>query len=184
MINIRFFTTIILAGSLFTLTACSTQPESRSPKKEAESRRLSGPIIDTDLSSQSQHFVIPEDDPKALANLAEQYFGNKRFKEAVDTYLKILKLTPDNVDIYNDLGLAYFYLGQQEKSVEALEKGTAVMPGYQRIWLSLGFVQLASGDKKKAEIALSQAVELDSSSKIGQEAQRMLGLAKEMPDAG
>jgi tetratricopeptide (TPR) repeat protein len=115
------------------------------------------------------------DNPKALAQLGDRYFEGGRYVEAVDIYNKVLSLDPNDVDTYNDLGLAYQYLKQPDKAIETLRKGSEIMPSYQRIWISLGFVLSSAGNNTEAKTALSKAVELGPDTPVGIEAKRMLG---------
>ncbi len=118
------------------------------------------------------------DDPKVLATLGDSYFEKQMFEQAVIVYEKTIALTPDDVDTYNDLGLAYLYTGRPEKALEKLRKGTEVNPSYQRIWLSLGFTLLSLERHGEARPVLEKTVELSPESTIGKEAKRLLGLIK------
>jgi Flp pilus assembly protein TadD len=82
------------------------------------------------------------------------------------------------VDTYNDLGLAQHYSGKSDNAIETLTRGTQVVPSYQRIWLSLGFVLVSTGREFEAKPALKKAVEIAPDSTVGKEAQRILGLLK------
>jgi tetratricopeptide (TPR) repeat protein len=113
------------------------------------------------------------DNPALLATLGDVYFENNRFAEAAAQYEKALELNPDDVDTYNDLGLAYHYTVRPVLAVETLRKGTEVDPSYQRIWLSLGFVLASRGQVEEAEKALEKAISLNPSSGLGREAQRI-----------
>ncbi|NOZ69090.1 MAG: tetratricopeptide repeat protein, partial [Deferribacteres bacterium] len=104
----------------------------------------------------------------------EKYFQENRFIEAIEMFERVIKLDPDNVDAYNDLGLAYHYTGRSDIAVDRLRMGAVVGPSYQRIWLSLGFVLLSKGKTEDARLALQKAVELDPDSGAGREAKSML----------
>ncbi len=114
------------------------------------------------------------DDAESLAMLGEKYFRENRFIKAIEMFERVVKLDPDNVDAYNDLGLAYHYTGRSDIAVDRLRMGAVVGPSYQRIWLSLGFVLLAEGRPDDARPALQRAVELDPDSGAGREAKSML----------
>ncbi len=114
------------------------------------------------------------DDAGSLAMLGEKYFQENRFMKAIEMFERVIKLDPDNVDAYNDLGLAYHYTGRSDIAVDRLRMGAVVGPSYQRIWLSLGFVLMAQGKTEDATLALQKAVELDPDSGAGREAKSML----------
>jgi tetratricopeptide (TPR) repeat protein len=113
-------------------------------------------------------------DAEKLAQLGDLYFESNRYDQAIETYQKVLKLAPGDVDTYNDLGLALFYTGNTEAAVETLRKGTEVTPSYQRVWLSLGFVLSETGRYGEAKKALEKAMEIAPNSDMGREAERFL----------
>ncbi len=115
------------------------------------------------------------DDPKVMYALADAYFTMKRFGDAVKYYNKLLVLTPDNVDVYNDLGLSLHYMGKSSEGLKSLEKGIKKDPYNQRIWLTKGFVlAYGIGDLKKAGVAWKKARALDPKSSVGKAADNYL----------
>lgn len=114
------------------------------------------------------------DDPESLARIADRHFQEGLFHEAASEYRRALAQAPRNVDIYNNLGLTLHYIGRSPESVDILEQGIAVDANSQRIWLTLGFVQLNRGDTSAARRALATAAELDPGSQVGREAMRLL----------
>jgi Flp pilus assembly protein TadD len=118
---------------------------------------------------------LSTDDPALIARLADNYFTQKEYQKAIELYERALQIDPEDVESYNDLGLSLFYVGQSGRALEALNKGAAKQPGFQRIQLTLGFVQAQTGDKAGAAAAFRKAIELDPENKVGQEAKRMLG---------
>jgi Flp pilus assembly protein TadD len=78
------------------------------------------------------------------------------------------------VDTYNNLGITLHYLGRSAEALRWLNEGIAKDPTYQRIWLTLGFVNSELGDTGQARIALTKAVQMGADNEIGQSAVRML----------
>ena len=118
---------------------------------------------------------LTTDDPALIARLADSYFAQKNYEEAIKLYERALEINPDDVESYNDLGLALFYTGQSALAVDILEAGIQKGPEFQRIRLTLGFVQAQLGDKEAAAAAFNKAIELGPENMVGQEAKRMLG---------
>lgn len=114
------------------------------------------------------------DDRASLTRIANQHFQEGLFREAASEYRRALEQAPDKVDIYNNLGLTLHYIGRSREAVDVLEQGIAVDANNQRIWLTLGFVQLDQGDASRARRALVTAAELDPGSRVGREATRLL----------
>ncbi|NEX17273.1 MAG: hypothetical protein C1943_11715 [Halochromatium sp.] len=115
-------------------------------------------------------------DPIALGEAADQLFVARRFNEAIPVYQRVLELRPDDAETSNDLGLALHYGGQGQEAIEVLQQGTTAAPGFQRIWLSLGFVALQNNESALAREALDRAQSLEPGTEIADEARRLLGL--------
>jgi Flp pilus assembly protein TadD len=119
---------------------------------------------------------ITESNPALLSSQADELFAQRRFAEAVPIYRRLLALDPNDVETYNDLGLALHYLGDSAGALTQLRAGTVKDPAHQRIWLTLGFVTLQSGDSAAARAALEQARDLGADNEVGAEAARLLDL--------
>jgi tetratricopeptide (TPR) repeat protein len=170
----------IFGIGVFALTRSKFKSEK--PVVDRTERTLThGPIVDSGTIQNIlplEQLDVDSKDPVALASLGDRYFEGKNFQQATEIYKKVLELNPNDVDTYNDLGLAQHYSGKTENAIETLTKGTEVVPSYQRIWLSLGFVYASTGREFEAKPALKKAVELGPDTTIGKEAQRILGLLK------
>lgn len=122
--------------------------------------------------------AIPESvvrkDPILLAQLGDEHFQQRRYREAIDIYRRVLELDPDDVDTYNDLGLALHYSGDSSRALAVLKKGVEKDPEFQRIWLTLGFVQSHTDERGEAGFSLREAIRLDPRNQVGGEAERML----------
>lgn len=118
--------------------------------------------------------ALTGDDPALIARLADDYFMRKEYPQAIELYERALKLDPDDVETYNDLGLSLFYTGQNQRALEVLQSGVSRQPGFQRIQLTLGFVQAQTGNKASASASFRKAIELGPDNTVGQEARRML----------
>jgi len=114
-------------------------------------------------------------DPVLLARLGDQFFEQGQLQRAMTAYERTLRFDPNDTDTYNDLGLTLHYLGQSQRAVQVLQQGASRDAAYQRIHLTLGFVQLQSGDTEAAAAALQRAVDLGPETSVGVEAQRLLG---------
>jgi predicted Zn-dependent protease len=117
---------------------------------------------------------VLEKDPILLAQAGDDRLAARQYGEAIRYYRQALQLKPDDVDIHNGLGLALHYSGNSVEAVRILTQGSSKDPSFQRIWLTLGFVQLQT-DRDAASLALKKAVELGADNPVGQEAKRMLG---------
>lgn len=112
--------------------------------------------------------------PLLLAKLGDIFYERGDFNKAVLEYVRVLQLAPDDVDTYNDLGLAYHFTGRPEEALSTFQKGIEVDPSFQRIWLSLGFVQASNRNLTEAHEALKKAIEIAPTSSMGLESKRIL----------
>jgi len=113
-------------------------------------------------------------DPVELSRQAAQFFSNRQYDKAADLYGRLLELSPNNVDILNELGLTLQYLGRSDEALGRLKQGVAADPTHQRIRLTLGFVYGQIGNAKEARAALTAATQLGTDQAVRQSALDML----------
>jgi tetratricopeptide (TPR) repeat protein len=100
------------------------------------------------------------DTAEALSLLAWAYIHAGKYNEAVDAYKQVIKLKPDIVDTYNNLGVVYGkYLGETEKSIEAFEKAIKIKPDAD-IYANLGNAYLDLGMFEEAVEHYKMAVKI------------------------
>jgi len=137
-----------------------------------------GPMTGTPMQPPAEQLGELPDDPKELALLGDRYFETGRFADAVQIYQKVLEKDPNDIDTYNDMGLALHYIKQSDAAIDILKKGAQIMPSYQRLWMSLGFIQMAVGKNDEARKSLEKAVELNPRNDVGEEARKLLDSLK------
>lgn len=118
--------------------------------------------------------AIQSDDPAEIDRQANQYFQDKDYDNAARLYRRVLELSPDNVGTLNNLGLTLYYLGRSSEALEMLRRGSDLQPEFQRIWLTLGFVESGLGNIPEAKQALQNAIELGPETDPGKSATKML----------
>lgn len=117
--------------------------------------------------------AFPED-PAGISRRADEYFANRQYDKAANLYEKLAALDPGNVDALNNLGLTLHYIGRSEEALQRLNEGVQIDPDFQRIWLTLGYVNSSVGNTQAAREALRTAAKIDPNSDVGQSASRML----------
>lgn len=65
-------------------------------------------------------------------------------------YKKVIQLDSDYVDAYNNIGVAYYYLGQIDSSIIYLKKALDLNPSYPEANNNLGFILSQLGLNEKA----------------------------------
>ena len=114
------------------------------------------------------------EDPALKARQADEFFTNKQYSEAAVLYEQLLATGTSNVTTYNNLGITLHYLGRSAEALSVLNEGVAVDSTYQRIWLTLGYVNSQLGHTAQARKALATAVQLGAESDVGKSAAKML----------
>jgi len=134
------------------------------------------PVTESELAQfeSSTSGAPTSDDLAERSRQADEFFSSGQYDRAAVLYEQLLRLAPNNVDIYNNLGITLHYLGRSEEALGMLNEGVAVDPTYQRIWLTLGFVKGELGNTEQARAALKTAVQMGTANKVGQSAERML----------
>lgn len=167
--------------AIFAITREVTLHDARAVKTTA--KLVSKPWQGTESSGdQNPPFevvpLVPEqlmsDDPLEIERQADEYFGAKQYQMAAQLYQRLLGMGEGNVNTYNSLGLTLQYLGRSGEALQVLNEGIALEPGFQRIWLTTGFVNTQVGDIEQARAALNRAIELGPDNDIGQSAAKML----------
>jgi len=113
-------------------------------------------------------------DPFEISRRANEYFANRQYDRAADMYEQLLAFSPNDAEIYNNLGLTLHYLGRSTEALGKLNEGVAADPEHQRIWLTLGYVNSQLGNTEQARAALTTAAQIGTDESIRQSALTML----------
>ena len=114
------------------------------------------------------------EDPVAISRQADEFFTMRQFDKAAALYERLLAIDSKNVNTYNNLGITLNYLGRSTEALRVLNEGVAVDPTYQRIWLTLGFVNSQLGNIEQARSDLTTAIQIGADTAVGQSATKML----------
>jgi tetratricopeptide (TPR) repeat protein len=113
-------------------------------------------------------------DPVEIDQQANQAFQSGDYARAATLYKRVISLAPNNAEPHNNLGLTLHYLGRSAEALEILKRGTELQPEFQRIWLTLGFVQSGVANAQDAKVAFRRAIELGPETGPGKSASEML----------
>lgn len=133
-------------------------------------------ITESEISRLSSSASSPSTtrDPSEISRQADVAFTNKQYATAAALYEQLLVFSPNDAEIYNNLGLTLHYLGRSNEALRRLNDGVAVDAEHQRIWLTLGFVNGQLGHTEQARNALTKAAQVGSNESIRQSAMKML----------
>ena len=157
-------------------TGAAGNPHAGVPMSVQTLPQQSGQFSNIDLGLLDALTSIPAslEDPAEISRLADRHFANREYAMAAQYYERLLKYGGNNAETLNNLGLTLHYIGRSEEALQRLEEGAAVDPSYQRVWLTLGFVNSDTGHRDAARTALEKAVSIDPGNSVGQSAQKML----------
>jgi LSD1 subclass zinc finger protein len=136
-----------------------------------------------DLAPLEQAVRDNPNDPTALLQLANGLHDAHQWNGAISTYREYLARVPANPDARVDLGICYFELGQQDparqgedfqKAIEEMETALKKSPKHQPAMFNLGVVNLQMGNLEASRQWFNRAVEVDSTSSLGQRAKQMV----------
>lgn len=85
-----------------------------------------------------------------------------QFENAINYYIRALKLCPDFTMVWNNKGLAHFRLGNFDEAKEAYEKAIKINPLFIKPYSNMGILHIElKGDNKSAKEWLFKALTLD-----------------------
>ncbi len=113
-------------------------------------------------------------DPVAIFERADAAFTGGSYAEAAALYEQLVASDPQNVELYNNLGLTLHHLGRSSEGLEKLAAGLKIDPTHQRSWLTTGFVNLQLGNAAAARAALAKARDTGDDKQIRESAEKML----------
>ena len=149
-----------------------TTMTSGAPRQVTTADRFSS--IDPDLVVSLGDNAAFSQDPLEVSRRADRSFADGDYAQAAALYEKLAAMDPGNVDALNNLGLSLHYIGRSEEALQKLKEGISVDPSFQRIWLTLGFVNSSMGNTQAAREALNRAMAMDPDNDVGRSASRML----------
>jgi tetratricopeptide (TPR) repeat protein len=182
----RFWTLLLVFQVFFGLAVFAITREYYMPDTPAVQGRasISGQpatswsrgVTATDISRLSSPGLVESapDDPAEIYRQAEEFFAARQYDRAAHLYEQLLPYSPNDAEIYNNLGLTLFYVGRSEEALRRLNEGVAVDPEHQRIWLTLGYVNSQLGNTEEARAALTKATQVGGNASVRESAEKML----------
>ena len=98
---------------------------------------------------------------KAAAEAGIVAIGKNNFTLAEKSFLKLLRLSPDNLSALVNLGLVEFRLGRAEDSQQYLQRAIRLKPDAGLAWMMLGVIYNNQDNLEGATAALAEAVFLN-----------------------
>ncbi len=121
----------------------------------------------------------------SLVKLGNLYYDGQQFPNAIQYYERALAIHPDNPDVRTDMGTAYWYTGNVEKALAAMETSLKYRPGHPQTLFNLGWVRWqGKQDPKGAIEAWQQLLKANPDYPQRQQVEQYIAKAKEHASRG
>ena len=112
---------------------------------------------------------------KPRVELANLYFDAERYDDAIKWYADAVRLSPNDVNVSTDLGVAYYYTNQPDKALAQFDHSLKLDPKHAKTLLNEGIVKaFGKQDLEGATQAWKRVLEVDPNGPEGQAAKRAL----------
>jgi cytochrome c-type biogenesis protein CcmH/NrfG len=155
----------------------SAQQQQPDPNAQAALAQAAAPLIEA-----------VNKDPKdfdSLVKLGNLYYDGQQYATAIQYYERALTIHPDNPDVRTDMGTAYWYTGNAEKALSAMEASLKYRPGHPQTLFNLGWVRWqGKQDPKGAIEAWQQLLKANPDYPQKQQVEQYIAKAKEHATRG
>lgn len=119
-------------------------------------------------------------DYESLVKLGNIFYDGQQFTNAIQYYERALAQHPENADVRTDMGTAYWYAGNADKAVTAMETSLQYRPDHPQTLFNLGWVRWqGKGDPKGAIEAWQQLLKANPDYPQKQQVEQYIAKAKE-----
>jgi tetratricopeptide (TPR) repeat protein/MFS family permease len=98
---------------------------------------------------------------RRIMEKGERYIEEGRFEEAINQFKKALKINPEFVEAYNDIGSLNAWQGKFEEAINYYEKALRIEPEFKPALIGLASAYDRKGNIKKAEKIYKKILNLD-----------------------
>jgi Tfp pilus assembly protein PilF len=95
-------------------------------------------------------------------NLGVQFYNQREFLKAIQSYQKVIELDPTYIEAYNNLGIIYQEIGDFDRAFRAYQKSIEINPQYEKGYNNLGILFYLKGRNEEALEAFQKALAINS----------------------
>ena len=128
------------------------------PATAAAGRALGSAISDDEMGDLWIQ-VVPR--TRGDLDLLVREFRQKVFREDIVGYETVLRRTPDDVGLHDDVALLYLEVGRIDNAISQFTESTRLVPGKAAAHFNLGTALVAAGRMNEAMVRFRKALELD-----------------------
>ncbi len=116
----------------------------------------------------------------SLVKLGNLFYDGKQYPSAIQYYERALVIHPENSDVRTDMGTAYWYEGNADQAVAAMETSLKYRPGHPQTLFNLGWVRWqGKADPKGAIQAWEELLKANPDYPQKQQIEQYIAKAKE-----
>lgn len=134
----------VVLGYLFRGSASASAPAATTAAQPADSVQPSstnGPAALAKAAAPLEDALKKNpNDYDSLVKLGNLLYDGQQFSSAVQYYERALAIHPENPDVRTDMGTAYWYLGNADKAIAAMQTSLKYRPGHPQTLFNLGWI--------------------------------------------
>jgi cytochrome c-type biogenesis protein CcmH/NrfG len=124
-------------------------------------------------------------DYDSLVKLGNMFYDAQQFPGAIEYYGRALAIHPENPDVRTDMGTAYWYSGNADQALAAMETSLKYRPGHPQTLFNLGWVKWqGKADPKGAIEAWEKLLQTNPDYPQKQQVEQYIAKAKEHASRG
>jgi tetratricopeptide (TPR) repeat protein len=123
-------------------------------------------LLEEALERCDQYVASHPDSALGLAHKGNVEHEMGAFAKAIDTFEKALTITPDDREIWNNMGYTYFVAGYLDKAIECFDKALSIDPGYKHAWYNKGYAYHGADILEQAVDSYRRAIDIDPNDKV------------------
>jgi cytochrome c-type biogenesis protein CcmH/NrfG len=160
------------AGTPAAVQQASTQKQASTAEMQAALAQAAAPLLDA-VNKNPNDF-------DSLTQLGNLNYDAQQYPSAIQYYERALAIHPENPDVRTDMGTAYWYSGNADKAVAAMETSLKYRPGHPQTLFNLGWIKWqGKSDPKGAIEAWESLLKTNPDYPQKQQVQEYIAKAKE-----
>jgi cytochrome c-type biogenesis protein CcmH/NrfG len=184
---------LLLGVALGYLFRGSASPARANAAAATQPGNASQPQAAVEAQAALQQAVAPlleavKKDPRdydSLVKLGNMFYDAQQFPGAIEYYGRALAIHPENPDVRTDMGTAYWYSGNADQALAAMETSLKYRPGHPQTLFNLGWVKWqGKADPKGAIEAWEKLLQTNPDYPQKQQVEQYIAKAKEHASRG
>jgi cytochrome c-type biogenesis protein CcmH/NrfG len=148
------------------------QPQQPDSNTQAALAQTAAPLLDAVNRN--------PDDYDSLVKLGNLFYDGQQYPSAIQYYERALAIHPENPDVRTDMGTAYWYTGNADKAIAAMETSLKYRPAHPQTLFNLGWVRWqGKADPKGAVEAWEKLLKTNPNYPQRQQVEQYIAKAKE-----